>query len=69
MNSFRKRHPQLTLRTANSLSYACAVAHDPEVFQNYFDLLENTLIENKLNHCVYSTVMKVDSPWNISLGS
>ena len=47
-NSFRKRHPQLTLRTASSLSYVRAVAHDPEVFWNYFDLLENMLIENKL---------------------
>ena len=47
-NSFRKRHPQLTLQAASSLSYASAVAHDPETFQNYFDLLENTLIKNKL---------------------
>ena len=30
------------------MSYARAVAHDSEVFRNYFDLLENTLIENKL---------------------
>ena len=45
-NSFRKRHPQLTVRVANRLSYVCAVADDPEIFQGYFDLLEETLSKN-----------------------
>ena len=49
-NSFRKRHPQLTVRTASHLSYVRAIAHDPEVFQKYFDLLEETLVKNKLMH-------------------
>ena len=47
-NSFRKRHPQLTVRVASRLSYVRAVAHDPEIFQGYFDLLEETLSQNKL---------------------
>lgn len=49
-NSFRKRHPQLTVRTASRLSYVRAIAHDPDVFKNYFDLLEDTLVMNKLMH-------------------
>ena len=47
-NSFRKRHPQLTVRVASRLSYVRAVAHDPEIFQGYFDLLEEALSKNKL---------------------
>ena len=76
-NSFRKRHPQLTVRTASRLSYVRAIAHDPNVFENYFDLLEETLVKNKLllrtNSCMnqhaYSTVKKADSPWSTSLES
>jgi len=45
-NSFKKRHPQLTLRTASHLAYSRAVASDPEVIENYFDLLEETLRQN-----------------------
>ena len=45
-NSFKKRHPQLTLRTASRLAYSRAVANDPEVIENYFDLLEETLRQN-----------------------
>jgi len=47
-NSFRKRHPKLTLRSASRLAYCRAVAQDPEVFRNYFDLLEETLSQNGL---------------------
>lgn len=47
-NSFRKRHPKLTLRSASRLAYNRAVAHDPEIFRNYFDLLEETLSQNGL---------------------
>ena len=45
---FRKRHPKLTLRTAAPMSYARAMASDPETIGNYFDLLEHTLVENDL---------------------
>lgn len=46
--SFRKRHPQLTLRSGSQLAYARAVAQDPEVINAYFDLLEETLVKNGL---------------------
>ena len=46
--SFRRRHPQLTLRTAAPVSYARAMASDPAVISNYYDLLERTLVENNL---------------------
>ena len=46
--SFKRRHPQLTLRTASPLSYARAVASNPEVIHRYFDLLEQTILENGL---------------------
>lgn len=42
-NSFCKRHPKLTLHSASRVAYCRAVAQDPEVFRNYFDLLEETL--------------------------
>ena len=41
--SFRRRHPKLTLRTAAPMSYARAMASDPDVINNYYDLLECTL--------------------------
>ena len=46
--SFRRRHSELTLRTASKLAYCRSIASDPEIFQNYFDLLETTLKRNKL---------------------
>ena len=45
---FKKRHPELTLRSAIPLSLARAKATDPAVIEKYFDLLENTLCENDL---------------------
>lgn len=48
--SFRKRHPNLTLRHAESLSYARAVASNPDVINRYFDLLEDTMHANGLTH-------------------
>lgn len=45
---FRKRHGEVTLRSAIPLSLARAKATDPAVIENYFDLLENTLGENDL---------------------
>ena len=46
--SFRHRHPNLTLRTAVPLSLARARASDPEMLPRYFDLLEQTLQDNDL---------------------
>ncbi len=46
--SFQKRHPLLTLRSAEKLSYARLVATDPYVIKNYFDLLRVTLDEYNL---------------------
>ena len=47
-DSYLKRHPKLTLRHAEPISYARAVATNPDVFHRYFDLLEETLLENGL---------------------
>ena len=47
-SSFQKRHPKLSLRSAESLSYARAVAEDPEILNMYYDLLERTLQDNNL---------------------
>jgi len=46
--SFRRRHGSLTLRTAEPLSYARAVASNPEVLDHYYSLLELTLTDNGL---------------------
>ena len=47
-DSFRQRHPNLTLRTASPLSYARVMGSDPAVIGKYFDLLERTLSDNHL---------------------
>ena len=46
--SYQRRHPNLTLRHAEPLAYARAVANNHEVINRYFDLLEKTLRENNL---------------------
>ena len=46
--SFRRRHPDLTLRMATPLSLPRAKASDPETMSRYFDLHEQTLQENGL---------------------
>ena len=46
--SFKQRHPTITLRSAEKLSYARLVASDPVVINRYFDLLEKTLQDNDL---------------------
>ena len=43
--SFCKRHPNLTLRAASSLSKARTIASDPSFLSQYFDILEETLRE------------------------
>ena len=55
--SFQKRHPQLTLRGAEALSYARAVAEDPEILSSYYDTLEKVLRDNDLldkPHIIYN---------------
>ena len=47
-DSFRHRHPELTLRTAESLSYARKSASDSAALHKYFDELEETLRANNL---------------------
>ena len=46
--SFCERHPDRTLRAPVALSQARAIATDREVMDNYFDLLEKTMIEYDL---------------------
>ena len=47
---FSKRHPELTVRCAEKLAYCRAIATDQMVLNTYFQLLEETLIENDLLH-------------------
>ncbi len=47
-SSFKKRHGQLTLRAAESLSYTRAMSSSPQIISRYFDLLEKTLYDNDL---------------------
>ena len=46
--SFKGRHPELTIRTAEKLAYARAIAQDQSVLDHYFDLLEQTMLENEI---------------------
>ena len=46
--SFRKRHPDLVLRTAEPLSYVRAVCTSDEILDTYFDMLKATLTDNGL---------------------
>ena len=46
---FRRRHPCLTLRTVEKLSYAQSIVNDTEVINKNFDLLEQTLFENNIS--------------------
>ena len=46
--SFRKRHPDITIRKAEALSNPRYVCVTPEVINNYSDLLEEMLIDNDL---------------------
>ena len=48
--SFRKRHPQLTIHYAEQLTYSRAVATNREVVDTYFDLLEEAIDRNGLRH-------------------
>lgn len=46
--SFRRRHKELTLRTAERLSYIRMVSSSPTILDAYFDMLESTLLANDL---------------------
>ncbi len=46
--SFKRRHPDIKLRTPETLSYARMVSSSPSILDRYYDLLESTLKENKL---------------------
>ena len=47
-SGFSKRHPELTVRSAEKLAHCRAVATDQNVMDAYFELLEETLRENNL---------------------
>ena len=47
--SFRRRHPQLSLRTASPLSYARVVGSDLTIIAKYFNLLKHTLVDELLD--------------------
>ena len=47
-DSFRRRHPEVSLRHAEPLSYARAAANNPLVIHKYFELLTETLEVNGL---------------------
>ena len=64
---FRERHPQLTLKTAMPLSKARAMAADEQVINKYFDMLEDTLIENSILddlHCILYNLDETGMPLN-----
>ena len=48
-DSFRRRHPEISLRQAEPLSYARAAANNPEVIDKYFDSLEEIIEVNGLS--------------------
>ena len=46
--SFRRRHPELAIRTVEKLSYARSVATDATIINHYFDLLQKALHDNEI---------------------
>ena len=50
LKSFTKRHPDLTLKTGESISRARQIGASIDNLESYFDFLEETLIENDLIH-------------------
>ena len=45
---FRRRHPELAIRTVEKLSYAHSVATDATIINHYFDLSEKALHDNEI---------------------
>ena len=55
--SFKKRHPKIILRSAAPLSHTRALASDQEVIDRYFNILEETLKDNKIfdkPNCIFN---------------
>jgi hypothetical protein len=55
--SFRKRHPQLSIRVSESVSHVRAIGTREEVLSKYFDLLEQTLVDNDIiekPNCIFN---------------
>lgn len=46
--SFNRRYGNLTLWTAEKLSYVRAVASNPDILDHYYSLLQKTLLDNDL---------------------
>ena len=53
---FRARHSELSVRTAERLTYARAVSTNQEVMDNYFVMLQHTLTDNKIcaPNCIFN---------------
>ena len=62
--SFLRRHKEFSLRSAERLSHARMLASIPDVLDNYFDLLEDTLVKNDLLHkpCMIFNVDETGMP-------
>ena len=45
---FRARHPQLSLRTGESLAYVRAICTNRQIIDRYFDLLQDIFMKNSL---------------------
>ena len=60
-SSFKRRHGQLTVRAAEELSYSRAVSTPPQIISRYFDLLEQTLLDNSLMN-VPTQIFNMDEP-------
>ena len=62
--SFRRRHRDLAVRSAERISYAKILAGIPSILSNYFDLLEDTLVKNDLDQkpCLIFNVDETGMP-------
>ena len=47
-DSFKRRHPRMSLRSAEPIAYARLVASNPAILDRYYDILEHTLSKNDL---------------------
>ena len=63
--SFRRRHKEFSIRSAEHLSCVRMLATAPAVLDNYFDLLEETLVENGLLHKPRLMSMRLGCRWTL----
>ena len=63
---FKHRHPDLTLRTSDTLLYSRSNAVDKESITYYFNLLKKTFDYNNLMNKAHTTWMKQGCLWIIS---